>query len=218
MIERLRRAEPDPYWWLAPVYDPLVGPFLRPLRNSLQRIARSGNCRRILDVGCGTGEQAELLASAGFEVAGVDLSPAMLLRARERRHSRVRFHLADARRLPFASGSFDCALMSLVLHEMAQRTRLQVLGETLRVLGADGKIIVLDYLAAKNLRSALSLGLLGWVERFAGREHFHNFRHFMRIGGLDGFLATAGMNGAPAEKYFQGAMGIILLEKHKRRA
>jgi len=40
----------------------------------------------------------------------------------------------------------------------------------------------------------------------------------MRIGGLDGFLATAGMNGAPAEKYFQGAIGIILLEKHKRRA
>lgn len=38
--------------------------------------------RRILDLGCGTGEHTRLLASGGFEVVGVDASPSMLEKAR----------------------------------------------------------------------------------------------------------------------------------------
>ena len=39
--------------------------------------------RRILDLGCGTGEHARFLAEKGFEVVGVDVSDTMLERARE---------------------------------------------------------------------------------------------------------------------------------------
>jgi len=39
--------------------------------------------RRVLDLGCGTGEHARFLAEKGFEVVGVDVSDTMLARARE---------------------------------------------------------------------------------------------------------------------------------------
>jgi glycine/sarcosine N-methyltransferase len=39
--------------------------------------------RRVLDLGCGTGEHARFLAEQGFEVVGVDVSETMIARARE---------------------------------------------------------------------------------------------------------------------------------------
>ena len=39
--------------------------------------------RRLLDLGCGTGEHARYFAAKGFEVVGVDVSDTMLTRARE---------------------------------------------------------------------------------------------------------------------------------------
>ena len=40
--------------------------------------------KRILDIGCGTGKMAQLLASAGYNVSGIDLSEEMLAIAHER--------------------------------------------------------------------------------------------------------------------------------------
>lgn len=60
---------------------------------ALARQARPG-CRTVLDVACGTGEHARLLADRGFEVDGLDLDPAFLRIAR-RKHSAGRFFEAD---------------------------------------------------------------------------------------------------------------------------
>lgn len=49
----------------------------------LDEVLGSGPSRRLLDLGCGTGEHARFLASHGFEVLGVDRSESMLERARE---------------------------------------------------------------------------------------------------------------------------------------
>nr|WP_279343004.1 class I SAM-dependent methyltransferase [Geothrix paludis] len=49
----------------------------------LQRVLAGAPSRRVLDLGCGTGEHARLLASLGFEPTGVDASPAQLEAARE---------------------------------------------------------------------------------------------------------------------------------------
>jgi SAM-dependent methyltransferase len=43
--------------------------------------------RRLLDLGCGPGEHAHLLASHGFDVVGVDASPWMVEKAREKEPS-----------------------------------------------------------------------------------------------------------------------------------
>jgi len=57
-------------------------------------------CRTILELGSGSGIHAALLAEAGYDVTGVERSPAMLAKARERsvaaRDAHLQFHAGDA--------------------------------------------------------------------------------------------------------------------------
>ena len=64
---------------------------------------------RILDVPCGQGRHAHLLAEAGFDVDGYDYSTELLQRARKRgTSSRLRYRRGDMRSLPPAwTGRFD---------------------------------------------------------------------------------------------------------------
>lgn len=67
---------------------------------------------RILDVPCGQGRHAHLLAEAGFDVDGLDLSAELLARARTRgTGERLRYHHGDMRKLPAEwTGQFDAVL------------------------------------------------------------------------------------------------------------
>jgi SAM-dependent methyltransferase len=62
---------------------------------------------RLLDLGCGGGGFAAILAEQGWQVTGVDISEDQLRLARSRGVETV---LADARELPFADASFDAAV------------------------------------------------------------------------------------------------------------
>lgn len=65
-------------------------------------------CRRVLDVGCGTGEHARLLTARGFEADGLDLDP-NLLRVAARKNPAGRFLEADM--CAFATGGrYDAVL------------------------------------------------------------------------------------------------------------
>jgi SAM-dependent methyltransferase len=68
---------------------------------------------RLLDVGCGTGRHAVALAARGVAVTGVDLSPAMLERARARAVAAgvdIELVEADARDLPPGLEPYDAAI------------------------------------------------------------------------------------------------------------
>ncbi len=210
------RKKIDFYTLIAPFYDGLVGPFLRPARKDIRREAKAGKCTRILDVACGTGEQATMLAKAGLDVTGVDRSPDMLEVARGESPPTVSYFLANAENLPFVPGAFDCVTVSLALHEMPYRTRMRVAGEMLRVLAQRGKLIVFDYAAQGNMGFAFALGFLGLVERIAGVEHFRNFVRFTRMGGTDHFLKAFPLNIISSRTYFFGTMQLIIAEKSPR--
>jgi ubiquinone/menaquinone biosynthesis C-methylase UbiE len=93
----------------------------------------------VLEVGVGTGAIALPLHNAGFDVVGIDLSPAMLLRAQERIGSRVA--AADAHVLPFPDGSVDAVVTVWVLHVVADPAR--VVAEIARVVRPGGRFVVL---------------------------------------------------------------------------
>jgi SAM-dependent methyltransferase len=61
---------------------------------------------RILDAGCGPGQDSQWFHARGFQVVGVDLSAGMLAEARKRAPE-VAFEQADLRHLAFPDGSFD---------------------------------------------------------------------------------------------------------------
>ena len=96
---------------------------------------------RVLDVACGTGVVAITAALRGAKVAGLDLTPALIERARENADIAgvdVKFIEGDAEALPYPDGSFDVVL-SQYGHMFAPRPAMAV-REMLRVLKTGGRI------------------------------------------------------------------------------
>jgi SAM-dependent methyltransferase len=76
-------SEPDPYGRIA--YRGLIAWPERLQREAplLQRVLEQGPSRRVLDLGCGSGEHTRCLTALGFQVTGVDASASQLEAARE---------------------------------------------------------------------------------------------------------------------------------------
>lgn len=101
---------------------------------------------RLLDVGCGTGEDAVALAkrvSPSGQVVGLDCSAALIQEARRRisdTNLPLRFEVGDAHQLEFADDSFDgCRADRLFMH---LENRQQALAEMIRVTRPGGRIVV----------------------------------------------------------------------------
>jgi ubiquinone/menaquinone biosynthesis C-methylase UbiE len=71
--------------------------------------------RRLLEMGCGTGLFLELFWRAGFEVTGLDPSPAMLKAARSRMETKADLHLGQAEHVHFDDKRFDYTALITVL-------------------------------------------------------------------------------------------------------
>jgi SAM-dependent methyltransferase len=78
------------------------------------------NCRRVLELGCGTGRLTDAIAQRAVEVTAVDFSPEMLRVARTRCAARanISFMEADILRLPAGLGPFDCVISVNLLHHL----------------------------------------------------------------------------------------------------
>jgi glycogen(starch) synthase len=101
-----------------------------------------GRDQRILDVGGGAGRMAIPL-SAHHSVTLCDLSPQALALAQLRAGTQLQLRVADARSLPFASGTFDYVLCTDVIPHLPNRDGVRAaLGEARRVLRPGGLLIV----------------------------------------------------------------------------
>ena len=143
----------------------------------------------VLDMASGTGDLCfALRREKRCRVVGIDLSPRMLDFATKRNpYDDVSFARRDVTDLEgFASGTFDCATVTLLLHELPREVRARALNEALRVAG---RVIVADWSAPLPLSlEGLSVRLIEW----AGRHYYHNFKDYLARGGLDGVLKDLG--------------------------
>lgn len=126
--------------------DGRLSAFLRESHELMLEMANLKAYTRILVVECRDGwaaEEASRRMGRGY-VCGVDVSHPMITLARQYREAakRLEFSTWDRRTLPFDDGSFDVALVPFSIHRFQDPIR--VLGELVRTIRPDGKVLVLE--------------------------------------------------------------------------
>jgi ubiquinone/menaquinone biosynthesis C-methylase UbiE len=99
----------------------------------------------VLDVGCGNGSLARILARRGNRVTGVDASSPIIERAKAREDAQplgISYHASDAARLKmFADGTFDLVTTCMALMDMPDATG--AIREMGRVVRGSGRCVML---------------------------------------------------------------------------
>ncbi|GAA4553931.1 class I SAM-dependent methyltransferase [Amycolatopsis samaneae] len=96
---------------------------------------------RVLDVGSGTGRPtAELLAAAGHDVTGCDVSPKMVELARAQVPA-ARFELADMRSLDYPDGSWDAVVAFFSMLQLTRSEQDAQLARFARWLAPGGHLV-----------------------------------------------------------------------------
>jgi ubiquinone/menaquinone biosynthesis C-methylase UbiE len=142
------------YRLFAPVYDFAIRRASAGARiASLARLPADAGAR-VLVAGVGTGLDVPHLPP-GNRYVGLDLTAAML--ARVPRRDDLALVRGDAMRLPFADGSFDYAVLHLIVAVVPQPGRC--LAEAARVLKPGGRTFVLDKFLRPGERAPLRRAL-----------------------------------------------------------
>ncbi|GAA4478031.1 class I SAM-dependent methyltransferase [Rhodococcus olei] len=173
----------------------------RPQPAVVRVAAAGGFTGAVLDVGCGTGENALYLASTGLPVLGVDVADTALAIARDKATDRgieARFEDVDALRLSRVGRRFTTVLDCGLFHTFDREEQQRYLASLAAVIERDGVLILLCFsdvapgtgphpVGRDELRAAFDSG--GWrvvsVEPERIQTRFHGDE------GAPAWLATA---------------------------
>lgn len=123
----------------APHYDRITK--LHPQRRRSVELLALQPGERLLIIGCGTGADLPFIP-AEVEVLATDLTPAMLRQARAHARPGIEYRRMDGMALDLPDGSFDAALLHMVLEVIPDPVRC--LAEAARVLRPGGRLTVFD--------------------------------------------------------------------------
>jgi ubiquinone/menaquinone biosynthesis C-methylase UbiE len=146
-----KREEADiRYSWFNPGYQFMVQQRERRLLALLRRYdCENLSAKKILDVGCGTGQWLRDFIKWGARpenITGIDLLPDRVARARRLCPPAVRIQCASAAALPFSDARFDLILQATVFTSILDRDLKQrVATEMMRVVKPEGFILWYDY-------------------------------------------------------------------------
>jgi phosphatidylethanolamine/phosphatidyl-N-methylethanolamine N-methyltransferase len=173
------------YARLAPVYDLLYGLTLAPgRRHAMARLAPAPG-ESILEIGVGTGLSA-VRYPRDCRVAAIDISAAMLERARARLKRRRLAHVSlcrmDASRLAFRDAQFDAIYAPYVMNIVSDP--VAVAREMLRVSKPTGRIVLLNHFEHGNGSSQPVNRLLGRVVSRIGVNWDFDLATFLDRAGL----------------------------------
>ncbi len=99
----------------------------------------------VLDIGCGTGSLSIVLAELGHHVIGIDLSPAMIDRAREKAASKgvaIQFQVMDAAFPQFEAQQFEVIVCRHLLWALLDTD--QVLQRWANLLKPEGRFLLIE--------------------------------------------------------------------------
>ena len=170
------------HWYDGKLYNYLIDPATEDTRKIISSLIE--NDSKVIDIGCGTGSLVFYLSEKCKYVTGVELSKKMVKYANsikeEKNTSNVKFIHGNVEQISkLTNERFDYAVFSLSLHEMKSETRAIALDEIKKV--AD-RIIIYDYLVKTN--TSIQKVSNSIVEFLAGKEHFENYKTFLKENGI----------------------------------
>ncbi len=165
---------------ITPIYDPIVRWGMREaaLKGTLVMQTGLRDGMDALDVGCGTGTLALMLKeqALGARVTGLDANPQVLAMAASKARRAglaITWVRAMAYELPFADGSFDVVVSSLIFHHLVRADKRRMFRKILRVLRPDGAFHLLDFGPGRGtlgrLQAVVMKPLEEAADNFSGR-------------------------------------------------
>lgn len=106
---------------------------------AVKKAIKNINGKKVLDVGCAIGIHSKILAQRGAKIYGIDISREMIKIAKSR-VPKGNFRVADMKKLPFDSNTFDLVFYGLSLHYVKNITK--VMKEAYRVLKKNGLLVI----------------------------------------------------------------------------
>src|SRR3954453_12208399 len=150
----------------------------------------------VLDVACGPGLVVAAFARVARHATGIDLTPAMIDKAREHAAalalSNVDWHVGNVLPLPFADCSFSLVVSRFAFHHFPDPAA--VLREMVRVCARPGRVVVADMAASEDPKKAAALNAM---ERLRDLSHART----LSVTELRGLLAQADLP-TPREAYY----------------
>lgn len=192
----------------APVYDALLGRLYAAGRRATVAALAPRPGQRLLLPGVGTGADLPLLPK-GVSAIGVDLSPAMLARARAKLPLPGRSVLlicADAQALPLRDGACDVGLLNLIVSVVPHGAAC--VREAARVVRPGGRMVIFDKFLPERATAGIGRRLLNLFARRIGTDINRRFGDLLAGSGC-AILADR-----PAA--LGGAYRIIVVQVHAR--
>ena len=146
-LEKWKKAARN---WLANYADKRAKDFVLKVINEVVRLDKSA---KVLDVGCGPGKWAMLLAKKCYSVTAIDISPKMILlateNARKQNLNNIKFHVMNVSKLNLQDQTFDVVNCVTVLqHIFDDNEWRNAVREIARVTKKGGYTLLLE--AAPN--------------------------------------------------------------------
>ncbi len=146
---------------------------------------------KVLDLACGYGRMAFPLASMGFEVEGIDITPAFIEKAKEKAEKlnlKIGFRVGDIKALPYEDNSFDSAIcMWNAFSELVEENeQISSLKEIHRVLREGG----LAFIEVRNHRSSklVDANAIDGIEAMPSYNYTRgSMRKLMKLSGISSY-------------------------------
>ena len=150
-------------------------------------LARLAPGELVLDLGSGSGMDvfaAAALVAPGGSVAGVDITPEQLAKAKRLRSDQhVSFHRARIEQLPFDDASFDAVISNGVVNLSADKTT--VFTEAERVLRQGGRLALSDIVTDREIATRTTCQADLWAACIAGASQKDRYLDEIAAAGLE---------------------------------
>lgn len=106
------------------------------------KLIKMKNCKTLLDIGCGLGQDAIYFSKQGLKITAVDFSEEAIKKLKSKNTNNITFYHQDIKKLSFPENSFDCIYAHLSLHYFDDTTTEKIFNNLYKILKTGGIVCI----------------------------------------------------------------------------